>query len=211
MHNYSNLLRLMLVPLLLAACTTETYDSGDGTYSYLTGELVVAHATGKNSVDYVLTDDGDSLRMPSDFTFSSVAKADTFYRGQLYYSKVGDNQAEPLAFGVIPTLPVYPLERIREMKSDPVRFESVWKAKTKPYVNICFYAMTGTIDGETASQTVAIAQNGDTLTLYHDQNDVPEYYSTRIFASIPFSYIDKDSFLLRINTYDGWKEFRMGK
>jgi len=201
----------LLAATTVAACTTDSYETGNGRYSMLRGDFVVAHATGKNAIDYVLTDDGDSLTMTTDYSFSSVAKPDTFYRAQLYYNKVDDHAAEPIAFGVVPTLPVYPLNRIEKMKTDPVRFESAWVAKTKPYLNLSIDIMIGTTDGDNGKQTIAMAQNGDTLTFYHDQDSVPEYYSTRVYMSVPYDRIAADSFLLRVNTYDGWKEMRLKK
>jgi len=196
---------------MLAACTNESYETGNGTYSNLIGDFVVAHATGEKQVDYVLTDDGDSLRITNSFQFNQVQKADTFYRAQLYYNKPEEGKAEAVAFAIVPTLPVYPQERVDTMKTDPVRFESAWISKSGRYLNIGLYIMTGTNDGKTTSQTIATTWLADTLTFYHAQNGAPEYYSTKVYLSVPLANIPKKSFILRINTYNGWVERRFTK
>ena len=58
---------LVLTSILFVACTRETYDSGDGKYSYLRSDFVEAHTNADLKIDYVLTDDGDSLSMPTPF------------------------------------------------------------------------------------------------------------------------------------------------
>jgi hypothetical protein len=39
--------------------------------------------------------------------------------------------------------------------------------------------------------------------LYHDQANVPEYYSTQAYVSIPTTGLGVDSIRLYINTYSG--------
>ena len=41
------------------------------------------------------------------------------------------------------------------------------------------------------------------LILHHDQGNVPEYYSTQVYISIPTERIDADSVRISINSYDG--------
>ena len=50
-------------PIALTACTSEAYDSGDGTNSYLTADLVLLRTAPDKSVRSVQLDDGRELRL----------------------------------------------------------------------------------------------------------------------------------------------------
>ena len=48
------------------------------------------------------------------------------------------------------------------------------------------------------------------FTLFHDQNGVPEYYSSQLWVSLRLSDMEKaDTVVLHVNTYDGMKERRL--
>ena len=99
------------------------------------------------------------------------------------------------------------------VKTDPVKFESLWLSKTRKYVNLRLLLKTGMTDDSTAVQRLALVS--DTvlaypdgtrtrcLRLHHDQNRVPEYYSTQVYISIPTDSIATDTVSFSINTYDG--------
>jgi hypothetical protein len=44
------------------------------------------------------------------------------------------------------------------------------------------------------------------LCLHHEQNGQPEYYSREVFLSISMKSIQTDRVVIRLNTYDGWRE-----
>ena len=50
---------LLAIALLLAACATETYDSGDGKYSMMRADLVETHTDCAGELVCGVTDDGD--------------------------------------------------------------------------------------------------------------------------------------------------------
>ena len=54
---------IALTAALLASCENDTYDKGEGAYSYLQADFVEAHANGEKEIDYVITDNGDSLSL----------------------------------------------------------------------------------------------------------------------------------------------------
>ena len=90
------ILATLLSPLssLLSSCTEDNEDKGDGEYSYLRADFVEAHVGEDKRVDYVLTDDGDSLRTNPPFSVSWITTADTVYRAIFYYNlKEGENHA----------------------------------------------------------------------------------------------------------------------
>ena len=218
------LLRLLILSLifspsyLLTSCTQDAYEKGEGKYSLMRADFVEAHANGQKQIDYILTDDGDQFSITKAFTVKWVTTADSTYRCILYYNKVeegvGKYTAEPISVGQVPCPKIILLSELdKEMKTDPVKFESAWMSKTGKYLNLSLYLMTGTTDDEDVSQTLHVIQdtimtNPDGtrtsyLRLYHDQAGVPEYYSSQVYASILTSQFDADSVRISINTYKG--------
>ena len=219
------LLRLIVIiiahfSLLIShsSCTQDAYEKGEGKYSLMRADFVEAHANGQKEIDLITTDDGNQYSVTKAFTTKWVTTADSTYRCILYYNKVekgsGNYSAEPISIGQVSCPKVTPLSKLdKEMKTDPVKFESAWLSKTGKYLNLSFYLMTGTTDDEKASQTLHIVQdtimtNSDAtrtshLRLYHDQAGIPEYYSTQVYVSILTSQIDADSVRISINTYKG--------
>ena len=203
---------------LLTSCTQDAYEKGEGKYSLMRADFVEAYANGQKEIDRITTDDGDQYSVTKAFTTKWVTTADSTYRCILYYNKVeegsGKYAVEPISIGQVSCPKVTPLAELEKpMKTDPVKFESAWLSKTGKYLNLSFYLMTGTTDDEKASQTLHIVQdtimtNSDAtrtsyLRLYHDQGDIPEYYSTQVYVSILTSQIDADSVRISINTYKG--------
>ena len=201
-----------------SSCTQDAYEKGEGKYSLMRADFVEAHANGQKEIDLITTDDGNQYSVTKAFTTKWVTTADSTYRCILYYNKVekgsGNYSAEPISIGQVSCPKVTPLSKLdKEMKTDPVKFESAWLSKTGKYLNLSFYLMTGTTDDEKASQTLHIVQdtimtNSDAtrtshLRLYHDQAGIPEYYSTQVYVSILTSQIDADSVRISINTYKG--------
>ena len=219
------LLRLIVIiiahfSLLIShsSCTQDASEKGEGKYSLMRADFVEAHANGQKEIDLITTDDGNQYSVTKAFTTKWVTTADSTYRCILYYNKVekgsGNYSAEPISIGQVSCPKVTPLSKLdKEMKTDPVKFESAWLSKTGKYLNLSFYLMTGTTDDEKASQTLHIVQdtimtNSDAtrtshLRLYHDQAGIPEYYSTQVYVSILTSQIDADSVRISINTYKG--------
>ena len=200
--------------LLFSACTQDAYDKGEGTYSQMTAQLADAHVNSDKRVDYVDTDEGEHLVLSRSTTASFITKADTTYRVSFYYKMV-EGQAEPITMGRVA---VVSPKAIPDMKTDPVRMESMWIGKSKKYLNLGFYLMTGTTDSDDMKQVLgcrrdALVTNADgthtlRLTLYHDQGGVPEYYSQRVYLSIPIQGIKADSVWMTVNTYNGQKTLK---
>ena len=180
-------------------------------------DFVEAHVGSDKRVDYVVTDDGDSLAAEPHFTIKAIETADTIYRAALYYNKVKNDAgkwvADARSMSLVPTLFPIPVEEIDEMKTHPVKFESLWLAANGRYLNVSIILMTGQPDSDDMHQTVALVQDSvvnrpdGRLTaccrLYHDQGGVPEYYSLQRFLSIPARSIPADSLQLEMQTYEG--------
>jgi hypothetical protein len=205
-----NLLCLLMV-FAAVACTQDAYEKGEGAYSEMTAQLADAHVNSDKRVDYVDTDEGEHLMLSQSASARFITKADTTYRVSFYYKMV-EGKAEPLSMGRVT---VFSPQVIKAMKTDPVRMESMWIGRSKKYLNMSFYVMTGTTDDDDVKQTLGCRRDGVTknaddtqtlrLTLYHDQGGVPEYYSQRVYVSIPIQGIKVDSISLQVNTYDGEK------
>ena len=201
-----------------SSCTQDAYEKGEGKYSLMRADFVEARANADKQIDQIITDDGEQLLASKPFTAKLVVTPDSVYRCILYYNKVRDERGydvfEPISIGQVPCPKVTPLSELdKEMKTDPVKFESAWLSKTGKYLNLSLYLMTGASDNDEAIQTLHVIQ--DTimthpdatrtcyLRLYHDQAGVPEYYSSQVYASILTSQIEADSVHLTVNTYKG--------
>ena len=199
-----------------SSCTQDSYDKGEGKYSLMRADFVEAHTNGQKQIDYFVTDDGDQFSITKAYTAKWVTTADSTYRCILYYKResgAGSQEpVEPMSISQVPCPKITPLSELdKPMKTDPVKFESVWMSKTGKFLNLSLYLMTGTTNDEKATQTLHIIQdtiitNPDAtrtsyLRLYHDQGGIPEYYSTQVYASFLTKQIDADSVRININTY----------
>lgn len=214
------LICVLLFPAVLAGCSSDGYDSGDGRYSYLRADFVDMHAGAGKYVDYVVTDDGERLSVNPPFTLSWITTPDSVYRALLYYNldsdESGNAVARALSVEYVPVLDIVPEWQVGNVPVDPVTFESAWLSADGKYLNMCILLKSGTADDDGAmhtigivgEQTVTTADGGNciVLRLLHDQGGVPEYYSVRKYLSIRTSDIDADAVKIKINTYSGETE-----
>lgn len=216
---YKRAMRMILFSLLsifisLAACTQDNYDKGEGEYSQLRADFVEAHVGADKRVDYVLTDDGDSLRTNPPFTVSWITTADTVYRALLYYNlKEGEADAYNLSQILVPEIKT--ASRFGGVvKTDPVHVQSLWCSRSGRYLNLRLRVMTGEAEnGKTprqafgcVSDTLINHDDGHStlhLRLYHNQNGQPEYYSREVYLSIPLTGVKADTIVMCVNSYDG--------
>lgn len=201
------------IALALTACENDSYDKGEGTFSLTQADFVEAHANEAKAIDQVVTDDGNTYNVVPQPNPSWVVTADSTYRAAIYYNKVDDNTIKPIAVSRVPVASIVPPEEIKEMKTDPVTFESCWTSKNGKYINIAISLKVGDGDNDEAQHSVGIVGdelriNADgtktaLLTLFHDQGGVPEYYSTKFYMSLPCANVNADSVYISINTYSG--------
>lgn len=204
--------------ILNSSCEQDSYEKGEGEYSLMRGDFAEATINGDKQIVSITTDDGERLPLKENKTVNWVTTADTTYRCMLYYNKVkgsdGILQADVISIGEVPCPSIHPLiEFDKELKTDPVKFESIWMSKSGKYLNMSLQLMTGYTDDTTAVHQLAFVS--DTLVtcsnsvrilhvcLHHDQNNVPEYYSTQAYVSLLVDSIPADSVRFNINTYDG--------
>ncbi len=206
---------LIAVACLAAACQSDGYETGDGRYSYLRADLVEAHTAEAGTITAATTDDGERLTPSTPLTASWATTPDSTYRAILYYSRA-DGTSTTVEVHTIAAVPVCrprAAATFKKIVTDPVTFQSQWTGADGRYVNLALDLKTGTADTQDARQTVGIVldstvtrSDGRTvafLRLYHDQGDVPQYYSSRTYLSIPTANIKADSAALTIATYKG--------
>ncbi len=205
---------LLCLLLIMAACTADQYETGDGRYSYLSADFVRAHTSMAGAIDYAVTDDGDSLVLHPEGKASWAAKTDSVYRALLYYNKVKGG-AEPVAIIRVPVIVPMSTSRPDTLRTDPMTLESAWMSKDGRYLNVGYAVKAGRSDqadmqyqmlGVRLDSTV-VDNAGDkkcALIMYHDQHGVPEYYSVRGYASISLEQVQRPCTLeLTVNTYSG--------
>lgn len=202
-------LLLLLIAAVAASCTQDAYEKGEGELSAMVAEMGDGYTASDKMVTRFVTDDGEQYVVSNPFSSNMMPKADTVYRAIFYYVKDGEN-AEVKGLNKVS---VVSLHKIDDVKTDPVRMESVWIGKSKKYLNLSLYLMQGYTTDDDAVHRIgcnrdSLYQNADGtktlhLTLYHDQAGVPEYYSQRVYLSIPLKAIGADSIWLDVNTYDG--------
>ena len=206
-------LQLIVIITVLCSCSKDAYEKGEGKYSLMRGDFAEAIVNSSKQVTGIITDDGDEFTLTVPYTAKWVTTADTTYRCMLYYNKMAD-KAEVLSMGQVPCVGITPLSKFdHRLVTDPVKFESTWMSKSGRYLNLSLLLKTGVTDDSTAVQNLAIVS--DTvithpdnkrirhLILHHDQANVPEYYSTPVYISIPTQRIDADSVRISISSYSG--------
>ena len=180
---------MMLLSMLCWACTSESYDTGDGSLSYMCADFVEAKTDNEALLSSATTDDGTEIIFQPKVKADWIKTKDSVYRALLYYNK------------------------------DPVTFEAAWMSANRRYINLSLYIKIGSKDGKIGTQSLGMLhyetvelQSGAKLyrlKLLHDQNKVPEYYSTQVYISIPmyrlpFEFAAGDKVEIGVNTYKGF-------
>lgn len=205
---------------VLAACTSETYETGDGAYSYYRSDFCEATTDADRNISSYTTDDGIVFTLSEPVVPWWANEADSTYR-VLINSNVSDvsdgrGAARMVSSQTVLVLTPRPSKQFTEFKTDPVTFESAWMSANGRYLNLGFLVKTGTVNGEYSPQGIGLLDAGTTtaadgktcrnLVLYHAQADAPEYYSSKSYASIPTAGLQADSVKITINSYNGLVE-----
>ena len=202
--------------LWTTACTTEDYESGNGEYSYLRADFAEVHTVGSKKVANARTDEGDSLVLQPPLDCSWTTTPDSTYRALLYYSREPGKKLEVKGFSAMQVLVLntkVPKEGT-EVRTDPLTLESAWLSPNGKYLNLGLYVKIGKGDAKDAYQTLGMVRDTVITTddgtkvhhlrLMHNQNGMPEYYSSRIYTSTPLAPFGKGDVLrVEVNTYEG--------
>ena len=202
--------------LLLTACTTDGYETGDGEYSFLTTEFVEAYSNSQLMLTRAVDDSDNHFIFKTPCSYSWVSKPDSVYRAILYYNTNEGETVEPYRVSPVVVLKLRNKEEVKDIYTDPLIFESAWISKNRKYLNIGLAVKSGTTESqdEQLKQIVGILCDEVTikgdgtkcyhLILTHNQNGVPEYYTNRAYVSMPLDGVGaNDEIELTINTYQG--------
>lgn len=201
----------------MASCTVEPYESGDTSLSYLMAEMVDMHVVGRE-IKSIVTDSDERLAVSSSYLLpEKMEHRDTTYRMMLYYNKEGNNSVDLKSLKRAYVVKSSDKHSSLTLKDDPVKFISAWKAQNGSYINMSLGLMVGNVENEDAVHKVGLVVNSvETiadgsktyyLTLHHDQDSIPEYYTQTVYISVPLKeYSAGDRIFIRMNTYSGWIE-----
>ena len=201
----------------MVSCTVEPYETGDTSLSYLMAEMVDMHVVGKE-IKSIVTDSDERLAVSSSYLLpEKMEHRDTTYRMMLYYNKEGNKPIELKSLRRAHVVKASDKQSSLTIHDDPVKLISVWKAQNSSYINMSLGLMVGNAENEDAVHKVGLVVNSvETiadgsktyyLTLHHDQDSIPEYYTQTVYLSVPLKeYSAGDRICIRMNTYSGWIE-----
>lgn len=203
--------------LMLSACKNDSYESGDGQYSYLQADFVEANTSASKELVSARTDDGDMLLFSPHVFKEWASTPDSVYRSLLYYNKVSDDRTtEVYSIVQIPVVKIHKLKEGDDISTDPLFLRSVWISSNRKYLNLEFGIKTGVEDGNDNIQTLSVVYDPDVnnsndsrnpyIKVVHKQNGVPEYYTSYGYISVPLNDFALGTTIhLSVNTYDkGW-------
>lgn len=202
-----------LVCCFLLACTTDSYEKGEGKYSLLQADFAELSVNANKQGVSFITDEGAIYELVPSFTAKWIETADTTYRTIVYYDKTTATTARAEAVGTVVTLSPVQHWRFKELPQDAIDLESAWIAKNGKYLNLGLLVKTGRISDEELPHNIGLAQ--DTLYVHHDgrrtacwrllhnQNGIPQYYTNRRYVSIRIPTNVPDTIRLTIPTSEG--------
>ncbi len=197
----------LLSALLFASCMD---DDSDPSYTDLRADFGVIQTNSSAMTIGFTTDDNvfKALAEPKDI---SGARPDTTYRALIYYYETEQSYVELYGFTTIPVISPRDSTEFDEIKTDPVGLQSVWVSNNNSYINLTLNILGASASSsDSDTQIIDIVRSTDEehggitkLTLYHDQNGVPEYYTSTVYVSIPVkgNFNTGDSINLVVNTY----------
>lgn len=221
LHTKLTTLLLLMAVCLLSACSQDSYEKGADLEPNEAADFVEAHSNAHKLIDYFLTDKGERINT-TPTAYSWVHTPDTFYRAIIDYYQTG--QAITVkSCKQVNIARIMPADSVKSgVKTDPVKMESVWLSQSLRYLNASIYLKVGSTADNSIKHRLAVVSDGThlhlngkrtlMLRLYHDQGGMPEYYSERIYFSVPLENVEADSICLSINTYTGTvsKTFALG-
>ncbi len=209
---------LFFLPLLLLSqsCSVDTYETGDGDLSFLRADFVEVKTSDSCLVASAVTDDNETIVFSTPYKCQWATKKDSVYRALLYYQKKADG-TDPVSISSVPVLRYTMMSDTIKVHTDPVIFESSWISKNGKYLNLGIALKTGQVEGLDNQQVIGLicdsivarhtGKKDIYLRFYHNQNKVPEYYSSRLFVSMPVDdMMQGQTVHLSIQTYKGLVE-----
>ncbi len=204
---------IAIIAAALVACQGDDYEEGNGEHSLMQADMAELHVNAHKRVDSFTTDDGNVFRLATPATASWIAKADTTYHAIVSFNRLGNGLASVLQLTDVPALRPVAHWKFKKQPQDPVGIESAWISASRRYINLALLLKTGQQMGSDGIHSIGLAQDtvlvnvDSTRTAYyrllHDQGDIPQYYTSRSYASIVLPDTPPDTVRLTITTFDG--------
>lgn len=206
-----------LLAVILAACTNEAYDSGDTPLSYLSAEWVDVTTNSAGLVAQATTDAGQRLILSPPYRAEWIGQTpDTTCRALLYHGQVSGGVTDAKAIQPVLMADVATRNPNTTYPQDPIVKARAWRSANKKYLNMVLTLKVGRQQDAPAQQRVGVLCDSVTtladgtrccwLTIVHDQNGVPAYYSQEACVSVLASRLSGAQVVrLRLRTYDGEK------
>lgn len=115
--------------MLLQACKSEPYDTGDGSLSYMKAEMCDIYAS-NSYVTKIVTDADVELSFAQGLRLNVVSAADTIVRCMLYYN---ETPSEPIS--ILSSVEVKVIEAADTLRFNRNYILSRWESRNKKYIN----------------------------------------------------------------------------
>lgn len=208
-------LYFILATTLCIACEHDPYETGDLAWSRMLTELVDLHVQG-NAVKSITKDDGKQIPLVKDMYVSQqLAHKDTTYRMLLSY--VIEEDKSLTIYSTERALVLSPTEKQKSVteKNDPVKIDNAWLSESGNYLNVRLTLMTGSNTSDPLLkhkiglilddvQDLGDGKKKYIISLRHDQNNLPTFYSATYYLCIPVGGVKAGSVLeFSANTFSG--------
>ena len=120
---------LVVTGLLLQACKSEPYDTGDGSLSYMKAEMCDIYAS-NSYVTKIVTDEDVELNFAQGLRLNVICAADTVVRCMLYYNEI---PTEPIS--IQSSVEVKVIDAADTLKFNRNYILSRWESRNKKYIN----------------------------------------------------------------------------
>lgn len=209
------LLFAALLSIVVVACTSDSYDSGDTPLSYLSAEWADVTTNDAGLVAKAVTDDGQQLTLSPPYAADWLKQtADTTCRALLYHGQVVDGVTDVKALSPVMMASVVDRRAGMTLKLDPIGGARGWFSANKKYLNLVLTLKVGYQKDAPTQQKMGLVRDSTTtladgsrchwLTLVHDQNGVPAFYSQEACVSVPTTVLPQvGKVCLRVPTASG--------
>ena len=133
---------MVMLALAVSACSSDAYDTGDGSLSYMRADFVKAFADHDGKFTAAITDDDLSLTLQPAIA-AGWSAPDTVCRALLYYdaAQLSESAREaavrPVAIGrVLMPKVVNRSALATDLPTDPVVMETAWRSNNHKYINL---------------------------------------------------------------------------
>ena len=194
---FSFLILLSSFLISSSSCT----DAKAAFYPSIVTELADCPTDAEGRMTGIVLDDDTRLTLSNP---QKGLKPSVVYRALVGYALEGDGRARLYSATGTPLL----RDSTSVATCDPVNVVSLWR--TSRYINLHLLPKT---QGQAAHAwgfiTDSITDRHAYLRLHHRQGQDPTSYSTDQYASLPLDLVDADRFTIRIETFQGLREWEL--